>query len=50
MVNVTELLVDKDIPIAKDNCPTLDWFIHIKTEPLSELEIDLQNYKGVSIC
>ena len=36
MVNVTELLVDKDIPIAKDNCPTLDWFIHIKTEPLED--------------
>ena len=36
MVNVTKLLVDKEIPITKDNCPTLDWFIHIKTEPLED--------------
>lgn len=36
MINVTKLLVDKDIPITKDNCPTLDWFIHIKTEPLED--------------
>ena len=36
MVNVTKLLVDKEISITKDNCPTLDWFIHIKTEPLED--------------
>ena len=36
MVNITELLVNKEIPITKDNCPTLDWFIHIKTEPLED--------------
>ena len=36
MVNVTKLLVDKEIPITKDNCSTLDWFIHIKTEPLED--------------
>lgn len=36
MVNVTKLLVDKEIPITKDNCPTLDWFMHIKTEPLED--------------
>lgn len=36
MVNVTKLLVDKEISITKYNCPTLDWFIHIKTEPLED--------------
>lgn len=36
MVNVTKLLVGKEIPITKDNCPILDWFIHIKTEPLED--------------
>ena len=36
MVNVTKLLVDKEISITKNNCPTLDWFIHIKTEPLED--------------
>ena len=36
MVNVTELLVDKEIPITRDNCSILDWFIHIKTEPLED--------------
>lgn len=36
MVNVTELLVYKEISITRDNCPTLDWFIHIKTEPLED--------------
>lgn len=36
MVNVTKLLVGKEIPITKDNCSTLDWFIHIKTEPLED--------------
>ena len=36
MVNVTKLLVDKKISITRDNCPTLDWFIHIKTEPLED--------------
>ena len=36
MINVTKLLVDKEISITRDNCPTLDWFIHIKTEPLED--------------
>lgn len=36
MVNVTKLLVGKDISITTDNCPMLDWFIHIKTEPLED--------------
>ena len=36
MVNVTKLLVNKEISITKDNCSTLDWFIHIKTEPLED--------------
>ena len=36
MVNVTKLLVDKEISITRHNCPTLDWFIHIKTEPLED--------------
>lgn len=36
MVNVTKLLVDKEISITKDNCLRLDWFIHIKTEPLED--------------
>lgn len=36
MVNVTELLVDKEISITTNNCPVLDWFIHIKTEPLED--------------
>ena len=36
MVNVTELLVDKEISITTNNCPALDWFIHIKTEPLED--------------
>ena len=39
MVNVTKLLVDKEISLTKANCPTLDWldwFIHIKTEPLED--------------
>lgn len=36
MVNVTKLLVDKEISITTDNCPMLDWFIHIKTEPLED--------------
>ena len=36
MVNVTKLLVNKEISITKDKCPTLDWFIHIKTEPLED--------------
>ena len=36
MVNVTKLLVDKEISLTRDNCPILDWFIHIKTEPLED--------------
>lgn len=36
MVNVTKLLVDKEISITTNNCPALDWFIHIKTEPLED--------------
>ena len=36
MVNVTKLLVDKKISITRGNCPTLDWFIYIKTEPLED--------------
>ena len=36
MLNVTKLLVDKEISITRDNCHTLDWFIHIKTEPLED--------------
>lgn len=36
MVNVTKLLVGKEISITTDNCPMLDWFIHIKTEPLED--------------
>ena len=36
MVNVTKLLVDKEISLIMDNCYSLDWFIHIKTEPLED--------------
>ena len=36
MVNVTKLLVDKEISITTNNCSALDWFIHIKTEPLED--------------
>ena len=36
MINLTKLLVDKEISITRDNCPKLDWFIHIKTEPLED--------------
>ena len=51
MVNVTKLLVDKEISITVDNCSTLDWFIHIKTEPLEDehsRDIYLRLFKYVS--
>ena len=42
MINLTKLLVDKEISLTRDNCPKLDWFIHIKTEPLEdERSIDI---------
>ena len=57
MVNVAKLLIGKEIPITKDNCPTLDWFIHIKTEPLEDehsIDIYLRLFtyvsKGDRIC
>ena len=55
MVNLTKLLVDKEISLTKDKCPTLDWFIHIKTEPLEDehsrdiyLRLSAYVYKGIS--
>ena len=55
MVNVTKLLVNKEISITRDNCPILDWFIHIKTEPLEDehsrdiyLRLFTYVYKSVS--
>lgn len=36
MVNVTKLLVDKEISLTKHSCHILNWFIHIKTEPLED--------------
>lgn len=36
MVNVTKLLVGKEISLTKHNYHSLNWFIHIKTEPLED--------------
>ena len=35
MVNA-KLLIGKEIPLIIHNCYSLDWFIHIKTEPLED--------------
>ena len=54
MVNA-KLLIGKEIPLIIHNCYSLDWFIHIKTEPLEDehsrdiyLRLFTYVYKGIS--
>lgn len=46
MVDVTKLLVDKEISLTKHNCHSLNWFIYIKTEPLED---DVSRYIHLKI-
>lgn len=36
MVNVAKLSIGKEISLTEHNCHSLNWFIHIKTEPLED--------------